>query len=67
MERTVLQITLRLRWWVHPYMWLLRVFVWTVTPFLDEDDERLECFIVRQAEFIGEHGFILRDQSGRRS
>lgn len=52
-----LRVTLRVAWWVAPYSYTVKAFLCTVAPFLADDDDRLDAFIIRQAEFIARHGF----------
>ena len=50
------KLDVRFSWWVKPYLDLLMLFVLTVGPFLDEDDERIDEFLARQSQFICRHG-----------
>lgn len=56
MAQLTTKLEVRLSWWVHPYMGLLMLFLHTVGPFLDEDDDRIDGFLQRQSEFICRHG-----------
>ncbi|KQZ81877.1 hypothetical protein ASD64_08955 [Mesorhizobium sp. Root157] len=49
-------LTVRIAWWVAPYTLAVKAFLWSVAPFFDEDDDRLDTFITRQAEFVSNHG-----------
>lgn len=54
--RVTVHLMVRMAWWVAPYMFAVKAFLWSVTPFLDEDDVRLDAFITRSAGFICNHG-----------
>ncbi|NMG39886.1 hypothetical protein GRZ55_11590 [Chelativorans sp. ZYF759] len=64
MAQTNLTLTVRLRWWVRPYIWLLQAFIWTAALVLDEDDDRLDEFLSKQGCFIGRHGLKFFSESG---
>lgn len=49
-------LTMKWAWWVTPYTIAVKLFLWTVVPFMDDDDERLDAFLVRQVEFICTRG-----------
>lgn len=56
MATITVTLTVKWAWWVGPYRLAVMAFFWTVVPFLDDDDERLDAFIARQVEFICTHG-----------
>ena len=62
--RVIVHLTVRMAWWVRPHLFAMKAFLWSIAPFLD-DDERLECFITRQAEFIVNHGLRF-EHNGKR-
>lgn len=59
MAQTKLSITVRQRWWVRPYMAAVCAFLWSVAWAVDEDDDRIDGLIERQAKFVAAHGFAL--------
>lgn len=54
MAQVSLTVTVKMRWWVKPYLWAAYLYCWSVAPFIDEDD--LDVFIDRQAHFIARFG-----------
>lgn len=56
MAKTVVTIRCRLTWWVRSYLLAASFFLRSVDSFLDMDDDRLQTFTDRQAEFIAKHG-----------
>ncbi|QFP61891.1 hypothetical protein [Brucella anthropi] len=55
----VTSIEVRFAWLVKPYLRLVTLFILSVEPFLDVDDERLDQFLRRQGDFITRYGLKL--------
>jgi len=52
-------LSARIAWRVTPYLWGVAIFARSIAPFVDVDDDRIELFAKRQAEFIHKHGIKL--------
>ncbi|WP_159091716.1 hypothetical protein [Aminobacter sp. MSH1] len=49
-------LTVHVAWWVTPYLFAVTVFLRSIAPFLDGDDDRIDHFIERQGAFIAKRG-----------
>jgi uncharacterized membrane protein YhhN len=47
-------LTVSLRWWVRPYVWLATMAWSTVGPFVDEEHQ--DRFVSGHAAFVAAHG-----------
>lgn len=52
-------LSVRVAWWVRPYLSILTVFARSISPFVEVDDDRIEAFAQRQSTFIRKHGLKL--------
>ncbi len=59
MATVIMNLSCKLSWWVRPYLMALKLFIWSVAPFIDEDDERFHRFIHGQMHFIIDYGVKL--------
>lgn len=60
MAKTI-KVRISLAWWVQPYIFAAQAFLWSVAPFLDEDDPRIAGFVERIGTFIGRHGILVSE------
>ncbi len=56
MARLRLYVKVERRWWFYPYHYAVLMFLWSVAPFLEVDDPRLDAFITRQVNFLIDRG-----------
>jgi len=54
MAKTTMTLTVRMRWWVKPYLWLAIGAAYTVSPFASED--QIDAWSGAHARFIAAHG-----------
>lgn len=47
------------KWWVSPYLWVLRMFVYSVKHFADP--YVVERFVNDRCEWIGENGIWIKE------
>lgn len=50
-----LKVTVKVAWWVRPYMALAIAVLWTVAPW--GDDQQIGAYCERQSNFVAKHGF----------
>ena len=56
MAKDVMHVSINLRWWVRPYLWVASVFFISVAWALEGDDPRRETFWEKQGNFIAQYG-----------
>jgi len=56
MANVDLVLTVKMAWWVAPYLGAAALFVRSIAPFVDIDDEQIEAFSKKQGAFIAKHG-----------
>ena len=50
------KLTVKVAWWVKPYLGLLMLVIYSVAPFLDEDDPTIDHLLEVHPDFICRFG-----------
>lgn len=54
--RVTVVLTAKVSWWVNPYLRAAALFVRSIQPFVDLDDDQIDAFIKRQSAFVTKYG-----------
>lgn len=58
MNKDSIILECKVRWWVHPYIWIASAIAWPLAFVLD--DEQIEAWVAAQSAFIIDRGVVLR-------
>lgn len=56
MAHVATKLTVKVAWWVKPYLGLLYLMILAIAPFIDEDDETIDGLIDVHSTFICRFG-----------
>lgn len=56
MAQLTTKLSIKLAWWVQPYLGLLMLSLYMIAPFLDEDDPAIDDLLEMHSNFICRFG-----------